>query len=101
MYTFFTKCGFVPIYRFCLNLQIFFHFVDKITLRFLLSTEIVKNLQPSLPKHRYTPMCIDACSILSCGIDVALMPHDEIEHASMHIGETLVCSDAWRDWEIS
>ena len=44
-------------------------------------------------------MCIDACSISSCGIDVALMPHDEIEHESMHIGEALVCIDAWGDWD--
>ena len=27
------------------------------------------------------------------------MPNDEIEHASMHIGETLVCIGAWRDRE--
>ena len=45
-------------------------------------------------------MCIDACSISSCGIDVALMRHDEFEHASMRIGETLVCIDAWGDWVV-
>ena len=32
--------------------------------------------------------------------NVALMPHDETEHASMHIGETLVRIDAWEDWVI-
>ena len=47
----------------------------------------MKSQSPQASMHtNASPMCIDSCSISSCGINATSMPHDEIEHASMHIG---------------
>ena len=50
--------------------------------------------------YKWLEYGIDACSISSCGIMATSMPRDEIEHAPMHIGETLVCIDALEDWDL-